>query len=66
MLIRLSLLIYLFLTDNTKNYFEAIDVLAGAACESVSLIFIVVSVIRFDSSEKLKFMLSNPLILDPD
>lgn len=40
--------------------------LAGAACESVSLIFVVVSVIQFDSSEKLKFMISNPLMLDAD
>lgn len=40
--------------------------LAGAACESVSLLFIVVSVIPFDSSEKLKFMLWNLLTLDAD
>lgn len=40
--------------------------LAGAACESLSLLFVVVSVIPFDSSEKLKFMFSNPLMLDVD
>lgn len=40
--------------------------LVGAACESVSLLFVVVSVIPFDSSEKLKFMLWNLLMLDAD
>lgn len=40
--------------------------IAGAAWESVSLLFVVVSVILFDSSEKLKFVLSNPLMLDAD
>lgn len=39
---------------------------SGAEHESVLLLFVVLSVIPFDSSEKLKFILWNLLVLDAD